>query len=880
MMRWHHRLYVTLRGWFQSSALDRELEEELQFHFERQVSANLDAGMTPEQARRSAAIAVGNFDPIRETSRDGRAGALLRQFGRDLAHGMRLLVKAPAFAVSAIAIMALGVGSVAAIFSVVYGVVLKPLPFHDPDRLVQVWSLNNGQRDGVNGADHRDWRAANTVFTDIALVNNLANFNLTGAGEPERLLGARISANLLPVLGVSPMLGRNFTDGENEVGNNNRFVLLSHALWQRRFASDPSIVGQSIRLAGTPHEVVGVMGPEFQYPGRQFQFWIPLTINPAEIARKIPAFGLWAIARLKDGETIESAQSQMTVIARRLEARYPMNKGVGVEVVNLQSDLVVNVRRALYVMLAAVAALLLVAALNLAGLLSARAAARSREIAVRLALGASRQRVLLQTVAEVMPILAAGGVLGILAASWATRAFVPLAPATLPRVENITVDTTVLLVSIVVLTVAGLLACLLPAMQAWRSDLTAAARDDSRGSAGSARHTRARHVLVVSQIALSLPLLTAAVLLTRTFTAVTAIDPGFRTDHIVSFHLAIPRSTYRDDPAIARFERAILERLQSLPGVTSAGMVNRLPLAGGAQAAWLEFEGSNPERLLISNRVATAGYFSTLGIPLLEGRTFDDRDGVSAPVVAIVDEQVAKQMWPGQSAVGKRLRTPARPDLTQPSPWMEVIGVVGHVKHEGLDVESSGHVYWNYEQRTQDRAAYVVRAATDAGPLIPAIVRQIRDLDPDQPVYDVRLLDEVLDRSVGQRWLAMVLVGAFATMSLLLCCIGVYGVIAFGVTRQRREFGIRLALGATRTAVARAVVSRGAALAVIGAAIGLAIAGIVTRGMQSMLYGVSSSDAPSYVIAATAVLVVALLASYIPARRAASVDPANTLRSE
>jgi predicted permease len=528
-------------------------------------------------------------------------------------------------------------------------------------------------------------------------------------------------------------------------------------------------------------------------------------------------------------------------------------------------------------MLAAVAALLLVAALNLAGLLSARAAARSREIAVRLALGASRQRVLLQTVAEVVPILAAGGALGIVAASWATRLFVPMAPPNLPRVENIAVDMTVVAVSIAVLTMAGLIACVLPAVQAWRSDLTSASRDDSRGSIGSTRQTRARHLLVVAQIALSLPLLTSAMLLTKTFTSVTAIDPGFTTHNVVSLHLAIPRSKYRDDPAIARFERAILQRLQSLPGVASAGMVNRLPLAGGAQAAWVEFE--DRERQLLPQRIATPDYFSTMGIPLLEGRTFSDRDDLSAPIVAIVDELVARQMWPGESAIGKRVRFPARPGLAATA-WMEVIGVVGHVRHAGLDVESSGHVYWHYEQRTQDRAAYVVRTATDAAALLPAIVRQVRELDPDQPVYDVRLLDEVFDRAVGQRWLAMALVAAFASMSLLLCCIGVYGLIAFGVTRQQREFGIRLALGATRAAITRAVLRRGMTMAAIGVVLGTAIATLVSRGLQSMLFGVSPTDAASLTLAVVAVLVVAAGASYVPARRAAEVDPSVTLRSE
>jgi predicted permease len=879
-MRWHHRVYVALRGLLAPSSIDRDLDEELQFHFDRQVQANLDAGMTPEQARRSAAITIGNMEPIREAARDGRSGAWLRQFGRDLTYGWRLLSRAPGFAVAAVAIVALGIGSVTAIFSVVYGVVLQPLPFREPDRLVRLWTLTaSGERDGVNGADHRDWRAQNTVFEDIAAVNNLANFNLTGGGEPERILGARISPNLLTVLGVSPILGRNFTEEEDE-NDNSRFVLLGHPLWQRRFNADPGIVGRTILLAGIPHVVVGVMGPEFTYPGREFQVWVPLTINPSELARKVPAFGLSAIARLKDGVSIEQAQSEMSVIAGRLADAYPLNRGLGVHLTGLQSDLVSNVRTGLFVMLGAVACLLFVAALNLAGLLSARAAARSRELAVRLALGASRPRVVLQTVAEILPILVAGGVLGVIGAGSAVRAFVPLAPATLPRVENVTINTVVLLIAVVVLAATGILSCVLPAMQAWRSDVTAATRDGGRGTTGAPRQARARHALVAAQIALSLPLLIAAMLLTKTFISVTSVDPGFSARHTVSLHLAVPRSKYRGDPPIARFLDEILARVQALPGVTAAGMVNRLPLGGGAQQSRVELDRSPiADSLLFGSRVASKDYFRAIGIPLIEGRTFEDRDHLDAPIVVVVDQDVARQAWPGEGAVGKRLRFTV-PSGTNVSTWMEVVGVVGAIKHEGLDQESNGQIYWHYPQRTQDRAVLVVRGATDAASLVPAIVGEIRALDPEQPVYDVRTLDDVVARSVGQRWLAMTLVAAFASMSLFLCCIGVYGAIAFGVTRQRREFGIRLALGATRRSIASSVVWRGLLPAGLGVAVGLLIAAGVARTLTSMLFGVTPGDHTSFVAATVTLLLVTVLASYLPARRAAAVDPAVTLRAE
>jgi len=878
-MRWHHRLVVTLREWFQPSARDQELNEELRFHFDRQVQANVEAGMPLEQARRAAALAIGNAEPIREASRDARAGALLRQFIRDVGYGMRLMAKAPGFSLAAISIVALGIGAVTAIFSVVYGVVLKPLPFHEPERLVQVWAAYPAGRDGVNAADRREWQVENTVFEGIALINNLANFNLTGAGDPERILGARISANLLPVLGVSPFLGRNFTEEEDEIGRE-RVVILSDTLWRSRFASDPGVIGKPIALAGVPHVVVGVMGPDFQYPTREHRVWTPLTINPAELARKAPS-GHRAVARLKDGVTIAEAQSQMNVIAARQAERYPMNKGIGVELAGMQSDFVSGVSRGLYIMLAAVGSLLIVAALNLAGLMSARGAARSRETGVRLALGASRARVVLQMAAEIVPILALGGVLGVVAAAWAVQAVVPFAPATLPRVENVAVDRYVLLGSFLVLSAAGLLACVLPAMQAWRMDVMTVARGGGRGATPPARQAFARSALVVTQIALSLPLLTAAVLLTKTFTAVTSTDPGFRAEQVVSFHLAIPRSKYRDDRRIAEYLTAMLGRVEGLPDVIAAGMVNRLPLSGNDQMAFVEFEHTSGEGRLQASRVVTSGYFRTMGIPLVEGRLFDERDAADAPGVALIDAQLATELWPDQSAVGRRVRFAARGTLKQASPWLQIAGVVGHVKHEGLDRNSTGQIYWHYLQNTQDRAALVVRTAVGHSQAIVApVIARIRELDGEQAVYDVRTLEEVRDRSVASRWLSMMLVGAFASMALLLCCVGVYGVMAFGVSRQRRELGIRLALGATRRAVARSVVSRGLTLAAVGSVIGLVIAAAVTRAMQAFLYGVTAGDVVSFGVATVAVVVVALLASYLPARSAAAVDPAVTLRAE
>lgn len=882
-MRWHHRLYVALRGLFSPASIDHDLDEELRFHFDKQVEVNLAAGMTPEQARRSAAILVGSPDQIREQSRDGRTGALARQIGRDLSYGARLLVKAPGFSVSAIAIVALGIASVTTIFSVVHGIALRPLPYRAPDRLVNIWTVSTTGSPGrsfVNGADHRDWLAQNRVFEDIAVQRNIANFNLTGAGaEPERLLAARISANLLPLLGVSPAIGRNFTEDEDEIGGDDK-VLLSDAFWRRRFNADPAIVGRSINLSGVPHTVVGVMAPDFQYPDREFQVWTPLTINPRELARTEPNSSLIAIGRLKPGVSLVEAQADMNLIASRLAPLHETHRERGWIVVPTHADMIATIRTGLYVMLAASLCLLLVAVLNLSALLSARAASRHRELAVRLALGASRSRVALQTVAEIAPLLFLGGLIGISAAVWAVNWFAPLAP--LPRAENITVNGVVLAASIAILALAGLVAAVLPAAQAWRSDFTSATRDEGRAISGSARQSRARHLLVVTQIALALPLLTAGVLLTRTFNALTSVDAGFRPEGVLTVHLAIPRSKYRSDAAIARVTGQLADRAARVPGVTDLGLVNRLPLGGTGATMTMEFDVDVRRETLetIDIRTATPGYFAAMGIPLIEGRTFDARDTVSAPPVGIIDQRIASLMWPGESAIGRRMRVPPVLTNNKPLPWIEIVGVVGHVLHDGLDRDPRPQAYWNFEQRPMDRMVLVARTGGDAVALAPMIREAIREVDPEQPVYDVRTMQEVVGRSVGQRWLNMALILTFAVSALVLCAIGVYGVIAFGVARQRREFGIRLALGASRSGIASSVVRSGLIMAGVGIATGLVLAVALTRAMTSMLYGVEPTDFVSYGSAVFAILLIASLASYLPARAAAAVEPAITLRAE
>jgi putative ABC transport system permease protein len=882
-MRWRNRFVSRAREFFGSSRIDAQMDEELQFHFDREVQANRERGMALDEARRAARLSIGNAESLKETSRDARTGALVRQFARDLAHGTRLMRKSPGFCAACIAVVALGIGAVTAIFSVVYGVALEPLPYRDPDRLVALWTRASklGQpRVQVNGADHRDWQSSNHVFEDIALVRNIANFNLTGnGGEPERLFAARISANLFSVLGVEPAIGRGFTEDEDEIGNERR-VILSDGLWRRRFAADPSIVGREINLSGIPHLVVGVMRPNFQYPGREFQVWTPLTINPDEMSRKTPGYCCLAVARLKPGVSIAQAQSEMDTIASQLASAYPFNKEMGIsfEVAPLHGDLVASVGPALYVLLGAVVCLLLIACLNLSSLLGARAAAERRQVAVRLALGATRGRIALQALAETIPLLLVGGALGVTLAAWALAAFIPFAPADLPRVENIQLSGVVLVVSLVALTFAGLLASVLPIRQVWNIDLTTATREEGRWTTGGRVQSRARSILVATQIALALPLLVSAGLLTRSFVKLTEVNPGFRTDNTFTTLLAIPRSKYQDDRQVAAFADRLLEQVASIADVASAGLVSRLPLGGVGAFGGLEFDAPEPRRLAFPSvdwRSVSPGYFRTIGIPLLEGRQFDARDVDGAEPVGIVDERIARAVWPGESAIDKRFRIPF-----VGQPWVRIVGVVGHIQHDGLDVEQRPQAYWTYRQRAQDRMALVVRGKGDSRNLGRAVLQAVHAVDPEQPVYDTRMLSEVVERSLSSRWLNMTLIASFAIIALFLSCIGVYGVVAFGVAQQRREFGIRVALGASRARIARLVLSRGLVLAASGAAIGLALAALLAQTMQALLYGVAVSDLVSFAAATATLMAVALLASYLPARRAAAVDPALTLRSE
>ena len=797
---------------------------------------------------------------------------------RDLVFGLRLLRRAPGFAATCVLIVALGVGATTTIFSVTYGVLLRPLPYPDAERLVALWSWppNATQRLRVNPADQRELRSSNSVFEDIALANAPQNFNLIGSGEPERLVAARLSSNLLSVLRISPVLGRAFTPQEEQTGND-RVVLLGDGLWRRRFGADSSIVGRTINLSGNQYEVVGVMPSDFRFPEREHQLWIPLTINPRLLARQIAGYDHLAVARLKPGVTIEQAQREINAFSARLETEYPTtNRGVRLEVLPLPEESTRAIRPALYVMLAAVFCLLSIACLNLASLLGTRAAGRTREFAVRLALGASRGRLTVQALAEVAPVLALGGIAGVAAARFALDSFVPVAPAALPRLEAIDLNGAVLAFSMLILVLTGLVAGMLPAMHAWRANVPAATIG-TRSDTGSRAQARARAALVVVQLALTLPLLVGATALARTVAALISVDPGFRTENVLRLHMAIPRTKYQNDEQIAAFYRRIVDQVAALPDVVATAMVNRLPLTANNMVMSVEFEGTPGSPVAVQSRSITPDYFRTMSIPIREGRVFAESDSAKAPLVGVIDERLARTLWPGQSPVGKRFRV-TLPGL-QPASG-EIVGVVGNIRHSGLDSDDDRQFYFNYQQFTDGRIALVVRARSNARAIAPAVMQAIRTLDPEQPVYDVSTMDDVLARSTSERRLNMAIIAGFALSALLLAGVGLYGVIAYGVTQQLREFGVRMALGARPSDVSRMVLRKGSMLAVLGAVLGFGGAIALLRAMRSLLYGVSAFDPLTLVVAAGLLLSVALAASYFPARRAARVDPAYALRSE
>jgi putative ABC transport system permease protein len=782
---------------------------------------------------------------------------------------LRNLLRNPGFAISAIAILALGCASATTIFSVAYGILLRDLPYSEPDRLVAMGASlpkSGLAKANAGAADYFDWRKRQQVFEDIALTRAVANFNLTGAGEPERLFGSRATASLFSTLRAAPLLGRVFTEAEElDPERAASVAVLAYGLWQRRFGGDPSIVGRKIRLNGRDTEILGVMGPDFQYPSSEYELWTPLYYPPADLQYRMD-FSYLCVARLRPGIPIGQARAHMNVLAANLAREYPVaNRDVGVYVEPLRGQLTERIRPALMLLLAAVGTLYLVGCVNVADLLLARASGRQKEFAIRMSLGATRWKVARQFFCETLLIALAGAAAGVLLSTWLVDLLVPALPPGTPRVAEIAVNGPVLLFTTLLAVGSALAISLAPVAHV--------AAGPERGPSAQGR---LRDTLMIVEVACTVALLVSAGLLIRSFASARRTHPGFEPGRVLTLHFAVDRATHgAEDRDVARYLSRLLDRVKSTPGVESAGIVNRLPLAGQTQTFVIEFEG-RPGAINIDSRIASPDYFRALGIPILAGRPFREDDTEGRPAVGIIDDRVAREVFGAGDPLGKRFRIGILPG----GPWVEIVGVAGHLRHESLDSDPRPQVYWPYQQRTQDRIAMAVKTTADPAAMAPAVRAAIRAVDPQQPVYDLRPMTAVVERSLLSRRTNLVLVGAFAGLALLLSAVGLYSVISHLTARRSREFGIRLALGADPGNLLRMVLREGFVRAVAGLAAGLALSAAVARLLGSMLHQVGSLDAITYVLVSVLLLLVVLAASYWPARRAAKTDPVDALRCE
>ena len=801
---------------------------------------------------------------------------------RDLKFSVRSLLKRPALAIIAIVTLAIGIGANSAIFSVVNALLLKPLPFPDPDRIVALWDKvpsRGVERNEVTVANYLDWRAQNRTFEQLGMYRWWST-NLTGADSPERVQGFQVTPNFLDIVGVKPLLGRGFSGDEDQPGKD-AVALLTYSLWQRRFGGDPNIVNKTIETNGVVRTVIGVMPPEFNYP-KGAEIYAPLTITP-ELARNRSNHGYLGIGRLKPGVSLPGARADLDTIASQLERQYPeTNTGRGVVIYPILEDTVRMYSTALWVMMAAVGFVLLIACANVANLMLARATGRQREIAVRSALGASRFRIIWQLLTESVLLGVVGGALGILVGYWSVDAIRAANPGEAARFapgwNHLGINPSVLIFTLLLSVVSGVLFGLAPAWQRSKPDLNSSLKDGGRqGTTGS---HRLRGLLVVSEVALSLMLLISAGLLIRSFLQLVKTDPGFNSDSLLTMNLVLPAAKYKDEPQRAAFYSELLRRVEALPGVELAAAINHLPLGGNNSSTSFLIEGlpDPPPGQETSGRyrVCTPNYFKAMGIPVLRGRAFTDQDRAGSPPVIIVNETLARKYWPNTDAVGKRMRYTG--PLEQ-NPWMQVVGVAKDVKHE-MNLPITEDFYVPHAQDAWLSMVLVAKTKVDPAAMAAPIRQQVWSIDKDQPVFDVKTMRDVRAISLTLYSFSSVMLSIFAGVALLLAAIGIYGVMSYAVTQRTQEIGIRMALGARAADVLKLVVRNGMSLAVIGAVVGLAGAYALTRLLASLLVGVTPTDSFTFLTVTFGLLLIALLACYIPARRATKVDPLVALRYE
>jgi putative ABC transport system permease protein len=800
----------------------------------------------------------------------------------DIRYALRNLLRRPAFTIIAVVTLALGIGANTAIFSAINALLLKPLPWPELDRVVAIWdkSPSRGyEHNEVTFANYLDWQAQSQSFEQLALYR-WWNVNLSGGDSPERVQGFMVTANYLDALGVKPILGRNFSPEENQSGKNN-VAIISHSLWQRHFGGDPNVLNRTITTNGIVTTIVGVLPEHFNYP-KDGAIYAPLEFTE-QVVKNRRTHTYYVVGRLKPGVSIKSAQSDIDNITARLEQQYPdYNKGWGATVFPIVADTVRTYDTVLWVVMAAVAFVLLIACANVANLMLARASGRQREIAVRTALGASRWRIVRQLLTESVIVALIGGALGALVAFWGIDALRAANPGDAARFapgwHQLGLNFTVLAFTLGLSLFSGIVFGLAPALQVSKPNLNDSLKEGSRQTSGRAHGLRSS--LVVFEIAISLVLLVGAGLAARTFLALLKTDPGFNPDNLLTMGLVLPRAKYNDEPKIQAFYSDLIQRVKSTPGVESAAAVNFLPLGGSnASDAYLvegEPEPSPDQENLARYRVCTPDYFQTMGIRVVKGRNFTEHDKQGALPVVIVNEALARKHWPNGNAVGKRIKSYGPLDK---APWYEIVGVIQDVKHE-LNIPVTPEFYFPYAQDVWISMVVVARTKVDPASLAGALRQQVWTIDKDQAVFDVHTMQEVRAISVGMYSSGSVMLGIFAGVALLLASIGIYGVMAFAVTQRTQEIGIRMALGADRLDVLKLVFKHGMKLAMLGIVIGLLGSWGLTRFMKGLLFGVAPTDLLTFSLVSLCLLLAAFLACYLPARRATKVDPLVALRYE
>ena len=830
----------------------------------------------PRGARRIAAWASQEPQEPNER-RNVMAGIDIR---RDARYALRMLLRTPAFSLIAILTFAVGIGVNTAVFSVVNGVLLRALPYPEPDRITMVWLDNQRQgikEDITSYPNYADWRDQNSVYAHLAAFTS-ASFALTGAGEPERLLGAVATANFFDVMGVPPVLGRVYTTA-NEVEGQDAVVVLSYGLWQRRFGGAADVLGRTLSLNGRPHEVIGVMPPQLRWP-ETAELWKPLA--PAQDDREA-RFSFWlpVIGRLKPGVPVEQAQTEMAGISTRLQQTYPNMRGYGAYVVPLKQQLVGKIQLGLLVLMAAVGFVLLIVCVNLANLMLARTAARRKELAIRTALGAARGRLIRQIVTEAMVLAILGGALGVMFAYWATDFFVSLGGDSVPRSDSIALDWRVLLFALGLATLSALLSGLVPAVQASRTIVADSLREGGRQGAGVSSG-RTRNALVAVEVALALVLLTGAGLLIRTLWNMQHLDRGFDATGVATARISLPGSSYTNPTDVRGFHARLLERVRALPGVESAALTTGVlqPLLANSATFSIEGRPSPPpeERVEYPFESVSPGFFETLRIPFVRGRSFTEQDHAEAQRAVIINETLAREGWSGQDPIGRRIRFGGGPDSQ--APWMTVIGVIGDVHRVDPQRAIRPELYFCALQSTPRTLSLLVRTTGDPSAIIPSVRREVQSLDPQLPLFRVGTLEAEVSNTLDQPRFQATLFGVFAAIALLLAMVGIYGVTSHAVGQRTQEVGIRMALGAGKNDVLRLMLTQHLRPAIVGVAVGLAAALALSRYLESLLYSVRATDPSTFAIMAGALLIVALAACWIPARRAMRVDPLVALRNE